>query len=520
MSGAAQPVQRYGGFMLGGLRLALPMAALREVLPLGRPTDLPCDAPGLIGGIDLRGRNVPVLDLRTMLGQPVTPPAADACVVVMSHALPTGGHGLLGLLADEATSVFAAPATALQPALAGADAPLVYGHCVNDEAGLPHSVLLPEAVAAASRAPLAWAPSAGGAGGVAGGAGGGVAGGLAGAIAAADGQPAARPVSTLLLRCGRVLMAIDAVSVRSTLSDTRLDSRTALAQGHCRGVVDSPHGTMPAVELLAVCGLTGHAAPRTPPQAVVVALPTGQVALLVDEVVDLFDRAPDALLPLPGFALTRSALFGGVLQVPGDVAVAPALLLSIEALRADDELLRIAAAGAPAGSSADVANIGPGGTHVQGAGGAGTATTAATTAPTTAATTAAGRMLVTFALTAETATPLAQVREILGYTPGLATFAGNGPMLGLTVHRGRAIPVLCLSRLTGGPPPEVTPAASVLVVESRGTLVGFAVPALKAIETARWEPGAPRRSMVLVGQGSSERMLPLIDLQQLAASLH
>lgn len=129
---------------------------------------------------------------------------------------------------------------------------------------------------------------------------------------------------------------------------------------------------------------------------------------------------------------------------------------------------------------------------------------------------AGGRMLVTFALQAETATPLDQVREILCYTPDLATFAGIGPMLGLTLHRGRAIPVLCLSRLTGGPPPEVTPAASVLVVELEGTMVGFAVPALMAIEPARWEPGQPRRSMALVGQGETERMLPVIDLREMA----
>ena len=92
-------------------------------------------------------------------------------------------------------------------------------------------------------------------------------------------------------------------------------------------------------------------------------------------------------------------------------------------------------------------------------------------------------------------------------------------MLGVTLHRGRAIPVMCLSRLLGGPPPEVTPAASVLVVEVGGAPVGFAVPALAAIERARWQPGQPRRSMVLVGEAETERMLPLIDLQQMAQAL-
>lgn len=485
MNGGGAP-QRYGSFSLGALRLALPMTALREVLPLQALTALPCQVPGLLGGIDLRGRTVPVVDLRGMLGQPVTPSPEGACVVVMAHERPCGTRGLLGLLADRVDSVFSAGPEASSPMEAGCDTPLVFSHCITADDGQRCSVLLPDALAALAGAPVV--PESAGPNGE---------------------QQGGRAVPTLLLRCDKVLMAIDAVAVQSTLADPQLDTRTALAQGHCRGVAASTLGPVPAVDLLALVGLA-DGAQRQPPQAVVVQLPTGAVALMVDEVMDMIDRRAGAMVPLPALALPQHTLFQGVMQAPGSLPGTPVMLLSIDALRRHDELLRIAAAGRPAGAPPQAA--------VQ-AGAQGDPPGAPAAASPLSAADARGRMLVTFVLGAETATPLDQVREILCYTPDLARFAGTGPMLGVTLHRGRAIPVMCLSRLTGGPPPEVTPAASVLVVEVAGAPVGFAVPALAAIERARWEPGKPRRSMVLVGDGETERMLPLIDLQQMAVGM-
>lgn len=491
MNGGSAPA-RYGSFSLGALRLALPMTALREVLPLGPLAALPCQVPGLLGGIDLRGRTVPVIDLRGMLGQAVTPSPEGACVVVMAHDRPCGTRGLLGLLADRVDSVFSARPEAASPMEAACDTPLIFSHCITADDGQRCSVLQPDVLAVLSGAPVV--PEAAGPAGT---------------------EHGGRPVPTLLLRCDKVLMAIDAVAVQSTLADPQLDTRTALAQGHCRGMAASTLGPVPAVDLLAVVGLAAGAH-RQPPQAVVVQLPTGAVALMVDEVMDMIDRPPGAMVPLPALALPEPSLFHGVMQAPDSLPGTPVMLLSIDALRAHDELLRIAAAGRPPAPPAAASPTGA--TGRQGDGPADEHAASAASGPLTAAD-ARGRMLVTFVLGAETATPLDQVREILCYTPDLARFAGIGPMLGVTLHRGRAIPVMCLSRLTGGPPPEVTPAASVLVVEVAGAPVGFAVPALAAIERARWEPGKPRRSMVLVGDGETERMLPLIDLQQMAQTL-
>ena len=67
MSGI-DPAGDFGGLRIGGLQLALPMSALREVVPCGRLERLPARAEGLLGAIDLRGVLVPVLDLRPLIG--------------------------------------------------------------------------------------------------------------------------------------------------------------------------------------------------------------------------------------------------------------------------------------------------------------------------------------------------------------------------------------------------------------------------------------------------------------------
>jgi len=155
-------------------------------------------------------------------------------------------------------------------------------------------------------------------------------------------------------------------------------------------------------------------------------------------------------------------------------------------------------------------NAGSAGPHAMGQGGAGQ------------------RAMLTYQLGAETATPLDQVAEILPLGEGLTMFDAGGALPGMLVHRGRSIPLLCLGRLTGAGPATRTAATSVLLVDDDGERLGFVVPRLQGIEPSRWEPaarvapptgsaGAPgTEPPVLVGSGSAERMLRVLDLQALA----
>ncbi|KXK39327.1 chemotaxis protein CheW, partial [Nitrosomonas europaea] len=80
---------------------------------------------------------------------------------------------------------------------------------------------------------------------------------------------------------------------------------------------------------------------------------------------------------------------------------------------------------------------------------------------------------------------------------------------------------------------QFTPASSsayILVVEIDNEVMGFAIPALKSIETAEWEPELPQfggsadddlkraihsNKLAQIGNGNAIRMLPVLDLEKI-----
>jgi len=87
-------------FRLDGEEFALPIAAVREVIRVGEITRVP-QAPAHVRGItNLRGRIVPVVELRTRLGLAPLVPTPKARIIVAE----TEGR-LLGLLVDEVAQV-------------------------------------------------------------------------------------------------------------------------------------------------------------------------------------------------------------------------------------------------------------------------------------------------------------------------------------------------------------------------------------------------------------------------------
>jgi len=478
--------QRYGSFVRGALQLALPMEALREVVPCARLIALPSQAAGLVGGLDLRGVVVPVLDLQRLLGQDAHT-GERPCVIVMVH-----DGELMGLLADGVGSIFAAEAAQLAPVRSAG--PLLFSGCLQAEGEQRICVLDPAALAALPQLPRVRDPEPGrqmldadAAGAQA---------------AAAPGAAAVVPV--LLVRCAGVVLAIDAMAVHCTLANPVLRD-SVLARGACRGVLDHGGAELPALDLLALCGI-GSLEPADGRQAFVVRRGGGSVAFLVDAVLDIVPTTAADVVALPAFALPRPQLFAGVLPAslvpgappetrPGEAA--PCLLLNGAALGDDPEVQALAGLRSPAPDAAAAA-----------------------------AQAAATHTLLTYDLDVEMATPLEQVSEILPYAPATSVLGAHGPVLGVMVLRGRSIPVLSLGRLHAGSAWEPGPGARVLVVESGQDLVGFAVSGLRAIEPSPWrltlQHGGLRggaHPLALVGEGAQQRMLPVLDLQQLAQGL-
>jgi purine-binding chemotaxis protein CheW len=74
-------------------------------------TPMPEAPPWFLGLINLRGRVIPVLDLRARLALPPLAPSLDTPIIVAEH-----GGRTLGLVADAALEVLSIPATAIEQA--------------------------------------------------------------------------------------------------------------------------------------------------------------------------------------------------------------------------------------------------------------------------------------------------------------------------------------------------------------------------------------------------------------------
>lgn len=495
-----------GGFSMGTLHVALPMGALREVVPMTPLHCMPSMAPGLVGAIDLRGVMLPVLDLRRTLCRAPND-ASHPCVVIMVHE-----GRLLGLLADGVTGVFkVAPGSFKRMQVPGTDLPLLAGSLRRADDGGLVNLLSPQALAAQPDMPMVEDPEP-------------ARSRQGDAADDAPAQPLAVPM--MLLQLGRLVLAVDAMAVHATLASPVLE-RSVLAMGACRGVVNYLGDRVPAVDLLAHAGL-GRLADDAPRELLLLRSRSGLVGLLVERVVDVVGVAQGATVPVPAFALPQPALFAGALPLSAlpegmarmlgeQLGAAQCLQLDGQALQNDEALCALASTQhGPTGGAAAAVAVDSAGAQL------------------------GRRAMVTFDLAGEAAVPIEQLSEILplrtdGQQGALGTLgAGGGAMLGLVVDRGRSIPVLSLPRLAAAGDLPMEAAASVLVVQAGSEWVGFAVPRLRAIEPAEWEPSLPAhgmgetdalthtlrsRTLAQVGQGAEQRMLRVLDLASIAQAL-
>ena len=95
-------VQSYVTFFLGREEFGLPILCSREIVRVGEITRIPEAPPHVRGVLNLRGRVVPIVELRTRMG------------LVEVHAR------LFGLLVDRVSRIAKIPADAIKPAPAEA----------------------------------------------------------------------------------------------------------------------------------------------------------------------------------------------------------------------------------------------------------------------------------------------------------------------------------------------------------------------------------------------------------------
>jgi purine-binding chemotaxis protein CheW len=104
-------------FRLHAREYAFPIGQAIEVLYMVALTPLP-EAPGWLPGmINMRGRVIPVMDLRTRLGLPQRTPDLNTAIIVAQAE-----YGVVGLIADAVVEILALPSESIATpdALAGA----------------------------------------------------------------------------------------------------------------------------------------------------------------------------------------------------------------------------------------------------------------------------------------------------------------------------------------------------------------------------------------------------------------
>jgi purine-binding chemotaxis protein CheW len=476
----------YGVFTVNNVQVALPLSELREVIPCPPAFEpLLASAPGLAGAVNLRHQVIPVVDLRLVLGMDTGSPMD--VIVIVAH----DGHAF-GLLATDVHGVVRVePDELFEHAVGGGGLPLFSLSFERSDTVV--CVLDSAAVQALPGMPVVKDTGTGHNGP-----------GRSGAIEAPD-------RTVMLLRCEPFGLCIDVTYVHSVIPELLVKS-SPLDGPSVRGVVRLGDHEVPVIDPLAFLGL-GSLPVGGAERGVALNFERGLIVLSVSDVVRIVPAPSDHVLPLPESGLPASELLEGILSYPGSD---PYLLLDGAAIRSSEELDTLAALGLPVGGSEPIKLF------------------QQEDRPAEATVSVEGdgtvlkvvRKYLTYNAGSEVATPLAYITEILSYPGDLIPITAGGAVQGVFIHRGTAIPLVCLPTLIGRGQPAEREGSRVLLVESSKGYVGFAVPALRAIEESVWEQPAQGElqmhsllgtsPLVEVGDDEQSRMLPNLDLRVVA----
>ena len=96
---------KYLTFILGGESYAIPVLKVREIIRLTNITTVPQMPAYIRGVINLRGKIIPVMDLRVRFGFAADSNSEQNCIVVVQIKNPSGQATAMGLVVDAVEEV-------------------------------------------------------------------------------------------------------------------------------------------------------------------------------------------------------------------------------------------------------------------------------------------------------------------------------------------------------------------------------------------------------------------------------
>ncbi|MCO8275580.1 chemotaxis protein CheW [Actinoplanes sp. TRM 88003] len=477
----------YGVFRTGGLRMALPLEELREVIV--RPAEfspLPTAGVGLLGAVNLRHTVIPVLDPCLLAGRPSAAETGEVIIIVSSDGQ------LLGLLADAIEGSTHVEADALLAVRVGGGVPALFSHTFERaDDGAVVALLDAAAIVDMPAIPAVADPAQ-----------------QPGRSATATASVAAQAREThrtlLMFECGGTGLSIDVTHVHSVVPDLELHS-SPLDGPICRGVAHLDGAAVPAIDPITLLAL-GMQPRADTDRGVVVSLPTGLITLIATDVTDITTVPAEDILPIPALSSPNHGLLAGLLTTDDRQY----LVLDGQALRENAELAAFGNMNLRLDATTAQADPPPGG-DPQAIG-----KDEHRVIPSV-------RKFLTYSIGVDAATPLEQIDEILPY-PSHHLSLDDAPLIGMFTHRRTTIPLIDLPALLGRDhTPDPATARVLLVTVAAGITAGLVVPDLHAIEQAVWEepPKTPddllQRPLVSLGTPEDNRLVPHFDLIAIAA---
>jgi purine-binding chemotaxis protein CheW len=106
---------KYLTFVLGGGAYGIPILKVREIIRLLDITPIPRMPDYVRGVINLRGKIVPVIDLRIKLGLP-NPVTTNRTCIIVTHVVIASTTKLMGLIVDALEEVYQINGEDIEPA--------------------------------------------------------------------------------------------------------------------------------------------------------------------------------------------------------------------------------------------------------------------------------------------------------------------------------------------------------------------------------------------------------------------